>query len=380
MTQRDRALRVPNLFVRNFRGIPALEVSRLGRVTLLTGRNGVGKTTVLEALETYAGAASYPVLRRILHDREEAVSEKEAERGFRSPVNWFSLFHGHRRWRVENLELPEGDDKAADELTLVVGPKAEAEWLTLGLGISSEEALDRWGSEADATEGPMPPLSLYVKFRRQEWETPIFHVSAGRVRPLGRASRPAPWVVCRRIGPTLVEPNELAEYWGRVALTPEEDLVMEVLGDVVADRPERIALLGGEDGDGPRFVARLALQEARVPLKSLGDGANRFFGLVLALATAKGGMLFIDEAENGIHHQVQESYWSLIFDFAREHNVQVIATTHSWDAVTGFARAAQGFGDDAALIRLEREDGAIRAVEYTPDEIQVVADQGIEVR
>jgi len=77
---------------------------------------------------------------------------------------------------------------------------------------------------------------------------------------------------------------------------------------------------------------------------------------------------------------VQESYWSLIFRFARENNVQVVATTHSWDGVRGFATAAREHIDDAALIRLQRANGEIIAVDYKPEEIQVVARQGIEVR
>ena len=383
MTKKNSGLRLSDLIISGFRGIPDLEISRLGRVTLLTGRNGVGKTTVLEALEVYAAAATYRVLRGVLNDREEVVSDREAERGFRSPVNWFSLFHGHRKWSAEDGELFEGGDPALAGLAFSVGPKSGSERLTLRLRRSSDDVLERWSSEAEASPSQVLPLSLFVSIRQQEErEDPIFHVAGGRIWRTGRGFRePPPEFVCRRIGPGLIAGNELADYWNGVALTPQEDLVVEKLGLVVGEPPERIALLGGKDRtESPRFVVRLASQEERVPLKSLGDGANRFFGLVLALATVEGGMLLIDEAENGIHHRVQESYWSLIFQFARDHDVQVIATTHSWDAVTGFARAARGLADDAALIRLQRDDGGITAVEYTPDEIQVLAEQGIEVR
>ena len=47
-------LHLPTLAIAGFRGIRELSISRLGRVTLLTGNNGAGKTTVLDAVRTGA--------------------------------------------------------------------------------------------------------------------------------------------------------------------------------------------------------------------------------------------------------------------------------------------------------------------------------------
>ena len=101
---------------------------------------------------------------------------------------------------------------------------------------------------------------------------------------------------------------------------------------------------------------------------------------MLAISSASGGLLLIDEAENGIHHRVHKDLWSLILKATKANNVQVVATTHSWDSVRGFARAAAELPDEAALVRLQRAGGKVQPVEYTPSEIQVVAEQGIEVR
>ena len=91
--------------------------------------------------------------------------------------------------------------------------------------------------------------------------------------------------------------------------------------------------------------------------------------------------MVIDEAENGIHHSVQRGYWRMVLQAAQDNNVQVVATTHSWDCVRGFAQAATELEDvEGALVRLERRNGDLRAVEYSEEQLQVAAEQGIEVR
>ena len=107
------------------------------------------------------------------------------------------------------------------------------------------------------------------------------------------------------------------------------------------------------------------------------------FAAGAAVANAANGFLLINEAENGIHHTLQQDYWRLMFRAAREHNVQIFATTHSWDCVAGFARAACNDKEsEGVALRLEPDDddGGVRAIEYTERMLKVAADQGIEVR
>jgi predicted ATPase len=113
----------------------------------------------------------------------------------------------------------------------------------------------------------------------------------------------------------------------------------------------------------------------------MGDGTYRVFGLALALVRASGGVLLIDEVENGLHHSVQEEVWRALFSLSVRLDVQVFATTHSWDAVVGFQAAANQSSTKGMLYRLEREpDGGIYAERYTEEEVAVAADHQIEVR
>ena len=71
----------------------------------------------------------------------------------------------------------------------------------------------------------------------------------------------------------------------------------------------------------------------------------------------------------------------MVLHAARQHNVQVLATTHSSDCVKGFAQAAAEIDEaEGVYLRLERDHDKLWAVEYTKEELETVAEQGIEVR
>ena len=87
----DGGLRIPDLSIKGFRGIRELHISKLGRVTLITGKNNVGKSSILEALRLYVSNASPYVLDEILASREENVWGEDAW-GFTNPSPLFHRF------------------------------------------------------------------------------------------------------------------------------------------------------------------------------------------------------------------------------------------------------------------------------------------------
>ena len=107
---------------------------------------------------------------------------------------------------------------------------------------------------------------------------------------------------------------------------------------------------------------------------------NRLFGLALALVNARGGLLLIDEFENGLHHSVQTDVWRMIFRLAERLDVQVFATTHSRDSVRSFQEAAAESPEEGVLLRLARKGEDIVPTVASEDELAVATRHDIEVR
>ena len=123
-------------------------------------------------------------------------------------------------------------------------------------------------------------------------------------------------------------------------------------------------------------------QPLRIPLSSMGDGLKWIFAMMAAATNANDGTLLIDEIDTGLHYQAQTDMWRLLLKVAMERNIQIFATTHSWDCVEAFqeALAEDDNADQGYLFRLQRRGDAIYPVGYTSADLDVAISHAIEVR
>ena len=101
----DQSLHLPSLVIKNFRGIDELTIPRLGRVTLLAGKNGVGKTTVLDALRIYADLGFTDALIDVLYGRDEVFTPPNESKNDAVILNWGGLFYGRPYDPVEPIKI-----------------------------------------------------------------------------------------------------------------------------------------------------------------------------------------------------------------------------------------------------------------------------------
>ncbi|MGE3076452.1 MAG: ATP/GTP-binding protein [Dehalococcoidia bacterium] len=352
--------------IKGFRGIPQLVIPRLGRATLLIGKNGVGKTTVLEALRVYASRGGPATLTEILAGHDEYVLPRgRPQDPDRRTVAFESLFNGR--------------PTLSQAATIELGPfRAASRTLRLSRvwyrEIFDEERGFTRRVIQDPRDDEILEKALQIRFGRSSYLRPLDSPRAPSPRIPGFENIGAVFV-----GATGIEKERVATLWDAVALTELEDEIINALRMILPNL-ERISLV--EDAPRSRSaMAKIQGSSTPVPLRSLGDGMNRLLSIALSLVNSQDGILLIDEFENGIFYETQSELWDFVLKVATRLNIQIVATTHSEDCIRAFIAVATQSPEKGYVVRLEKSnEGTIRAVEYDEDELSVVSAQRLEIR
>ena len=75
--------------------------------------------------------------------------------------------------------------------------------------------------------------------------------------------------------------------------------------------------------------------------------------------------------------------WKAIFNAAKSYNVQIIATTHSYECIQAFNSTFQTLKndiEDIRLYRIDRKDDKFKASQFTGEMIEVTLENNWEIR
>lgn len=358
--------------VEGFRGIKELTIPKLGRVNLIVGKNGCGKSSLLEALQLYAGRGNFLSIANVIASRGEALRPRirDAEDLEEVYSTLQNLFYGRSVFVGDEQRILIGTRDNFHQFLHIRPSRFRAE--------RSEDGRQLKLIESPNDESPLDTIGLSVSYGDSARFYP-FERSERLAAPLYRDLDEVGSEKVVAISTSGLSEERMGRLWDRITLTESEDAVVSALR-IISPELERISLVQSSGRDRS-FMVRLRNHSRPIPLKIMGDGLSRLMGIALALVNASDGMLLIDEIENGLHYSVQHSVWELIFQAAHDLNVQVVAATHSWDCVTAFQRAAiEDTNEAALLLRLQSSAGVMGATLFSERELAIATRDGIEVR
>jgi len=362
--------------VSNYRCFDDLTIAELERVNLIAGMNNVGKTALLEALFLHCGAYNPELTLRVDAFRGIEIKRLEPEPWKGTPWDW--LFHQFDTSKV--IEMVGEDTITGRRVLRLEILKDPSELKHIELPVRG--GLDDKGILKDSDRRYSVSTSESVKVLRLKYEDPqlkkdylmLLDQKGLHMSPIP----PAPPFPAFFQGARMrISPKEEAEHFGRLVVRKEQDAVLRVL-QLSEPKLERLTtvfvadvpMLYGEVGTGHL-----------IPLPLMGEGMVRLADLVLQIGNARGGVMLVDEIENGLHHSILPRVWQAIGEVARQFDVQVFATTHSLECIIAAHRAfSENPPYDFRLHRLERVGETIRAVTYDRETLQAAIEAELEVR
>ncbi len=368
-------LKITSIALQKFRAFRDFKAEELGRVNLITGKNKSGKTSLLEALILLSSKADPEVLDAMLAYREEESRRDWGEDGVKSLLQgMLSLFHG----------FPSLADNPGP---MVIAAQGESHPLRLELEFKGRRPDEKAAGVEDGAAGG--EMNNDLALQATIWNKG--ESAAPRVYPLWQfntllqnkrvlelpAGEVLPWVFVG--SDNGLETTELTRLWDKITLTPLQEHVIAAL-QIIDPGISAVNMISRGRRRSRIAMARSEHIPHPVPLRSFGDGMGRLFGLILSLVNARGGLLLIDEFENGLHYTTQHKAWQMIFSLAEELDIQVFATSHSWDAVEAFQKAAAAAPEVGALVRLNRRKDNIIPTVFNEQDLEVVTEDRLEVR
>ncbi len=343
-----------NFQIQGFRCFSDFRIEGLRRINLIAGKNGVGKSALLEAIKLYRRPSRNSLI-DLLDRRDDAIV-------------------GKTTWSIEAVAPLFFRDLPSKSAFL----HGDAGILNVRVGWYRQDSSGKW-EEQSANEGSADSACLLrLEFPGSR------HASRSIELTNGKILQRQPGIFAPISDPTLYVPSlsftteKLAFLFEDIAGTDEEDEVNRLVKWIIPDA-DRI-FTKGASGERMIFVKRRGVSGAE-PLRQFGDGAVKLTGLALTLVNSKDGCCLLDEIENGIHYELFDQIWEKLSLLSQALNVQVFATTHSKDCIEAFERSYRHPHFDACFHRLERTGDKISAVRFDNESyFSVVAGQEHEIR
>lgn len=361
-----------DLTIQNYRSFKDFQIDGLARVNLIVGSNNSGKTSLLEAIYLLVNQNKPQCLIDLLDNRGEIALTKAStlsnNRNLISPTYQIKhIFHTHQLSFDQTILLESQKDRP---LSLQIELSPINRQGQLFEDIQDEELS---GFELSFIYKPDEQIRIPV-LDDGSVETRFFRVA--------KSPRPSLFITappCEYLTTDNITFKKLAELWDGINLTPKEDEVVRAL-QILEPDVERISFTSRQTSKSG-IIIKMRGQRDPIPLGSMGDGIRRILTLAMSAVNVENGFLLIDEIDTGLYYEVQADMWRLILETAQRLNVQVFATTHSWDCVSAFQEALGNVNSEIGkLFRLDMKYGKIRAVEYLAQDLKIALQQNIEVR
>ncbi len=355
---------IKNIVFKNFRGLKKIELTELEQITLISGKNNSGKSSILEGIFLMIDHISPDIFIKINYLRNMAISYNQS-------ILWEPLFYNL------NTKVP----------------------IQLFMQLDNESAkleyqLDDSFSLADNSIAPQKMLSSFTTFEKLNYalkfnfiygnytENGYFSLnSSGIIRTINRDINNDLIIPLNPI--VFISPKSstkddiITEWFGKLELRGKKQQVIDILKimDSSICDISTIALHG-------QTQLYTKINEKLLPLKLAGDGINKLLFIVLAILENADSIILIDEIETGFHYSMYDKIWKVIATAAKEYHCQVIATTHSYECINGAVDGIKeaNMQDKFCYFRIDRINNENRAFRYTESLLNAAITSNMEVR
>lgn len=362
--------------ISGYRGFKHYTMSDLTRVNLLVGENNCGKTSILECVEFLASGGDPWGFVKIAERRERISIDRDDQTELPS-VDVAHCFHGHKISQGIMFSVKGDNGLVPVEISIDLfkpvvdhhNPFSAAQLLSpSSLGLMSK------GTWFPGDDAPTWPITDGGRLDIDYGWAPDA-VSPHR----SNDQSPVAFIL-----PESLDARALGTMWNGVLQSKRDSYVYEALRILEPDLEDIMiesGVLAGKFIRPGKVLVSLTGADERLPLSSFGDGLRHLLGLAVSLIESRKGILLIDEIDTGLHYSIMADMWKLVIQTAIKEDIQVFATTHSYDCIQGLAEVCRKEPDLQGEVAVHKITSDLEmSIPFHGRELPIVSKQDIEVR
>jgi AAA15 family ATPase/GTPase len=329
---------IKSIEIENFRCFQKTTAKGFGRVNLIGGKNNAGKTALLEAL-LLMGEPSNKSIIQLLNTRQIPLNFIKS-----APEKcWDNFFFNQNKNNEIILKSKENE---------VIYGETKIEYVKITNWKANQASDEELMNLASINVGELFQYLLKISATGSDKRGASSEIIANNkgIKPENRT-----WL--RGFAPCYYIPSNVKNA-GFVLATEFDKAKFQGLNQTLLEAFQLIdkSILEASTliiGSEPAIYLKRK-NETYMPLTLFGDAMNKIADIILKIVNNQGGLLLIDEIENGIHHENQGQIWKILFDLCNRFGVQLFATSHSAEMIAAFKDVVLENDFDGNYFRMAR--------------------------
>lgn len=322
--------------INGFRKYESFELKDFNGINFFLGDNNVGKTTILEAIFTWAcGQNVVPMLNIPMGRGRYALFQNQ----YWMMEEILAMFHNRHNLPLEmSFEGVYNNEK--EDFLHTIYPSDLLTDYDSSYKNSMDKIIPRSNEQIIDEQQRHINMQLFAQVTVAQWN--VTHrentVHATLTAPSTLVPNTKPFVNAKYID--ILSHTAIAENVQMYASLKREGLMNEVVNKMSSIFPEIVGfdLLPYLDGS-QATVSVIKRDGITIPMYSFGDGVQRWFYIIGALTIYRNAILCIDEIDVGLHPNAQVEFCKSVSKYSLKNNVQLFITTHNIEFVESFLKA-----------------------------------------
>lgn len=357
---------ITDVLIRNFKCFKKLTIPELGRITLISGRNNVGKTALLEALFLF------------LDMRNPAVTINQyGRRGIEqvtltTEAIWGPIFRNYdmNGEILVSLTINGNPEQVTIRFNREFAPPPSMTLQTEERQIPTDEEFTILAVDAEYTAKSGGKNTLHYFCDPNNNNRPAI---VSKTKP-SKISLPTAHIFASK---KHFQAKGIAEQFSKLAQQDRENEVVEFLR-IIEPRLENLKII--TEGPNSLVHGKLKGLTHTLPINFMGEGMEKLLSLIVAIRHSTNRIILLDEIENGLHYSILPKIWEALGKALRKYDCQLITTTHSYECLRAAHEGLSEMPEDFRHIRLQQKGDEISAKLSNYEMIGTAIRTNLEVR